>query len=120
MTYDTALAHFFGDDVDQLCANYALNLDAATRGQLLREIGKAAHLAVDRIERSADGDYSPDPHASRFPAFEPLPPQRPGPRGLKAITAEKLYADWKAHNSDKKAESTLRRYAPSIESLCKF
>ncbi len=64
------------------------------------------------------GDYSEDRNLSRFPTFELAKPEPVAPvvvHGRKTMKA--LFEDWTTHNSDKRAASTFRRYAPSLQSL---
>lgn len=49
---------------------HGLEIDGPTRLTLLREIAKAALQAGWRLKGMADGDYSPDPKAARFPPFQ--------------------------------------------------
>ncbi len=121
VTYAEALEHLFGTDADAICARRHVVVDAATRARLLREIADVVRLAGDKLARNMAGDYAEDENPKRFPAFEPSGPPQP-PSAQPAIakdpkTMAELHEDWRAHNADKRAASTLRRYAPSLQSL---
>ena len=121
VTYAEALEHLFGADADAICARRHVLVDADTRAKLLREIAEVVRLAGGKLARNMAGDYAEDENLKRFPAFEPAGPARP-PASLPAVakgrkTMAELFEDWRAHNVDKRAASTLRRYAPSLQSL---
>ena len=118
VTYQAALEQLFGGRADKVCARRHVVVDAETRARLLREIGEVVHLAGAKLSRNLAGDYSEDQNLKRFPAFEapaPVPAEPPVDKGRK--TMAELHDDWRAHNADKRAASTLRRYAPSLQSL---
>ncbi|MGD0636294.1 MAG: DUF6538 domain-containing protein [Beijerinckiaceae bacterium] len=124
ITLDQALQDLFGTEADLILAQHHLVIDGASRKRLLLEIGKAVHFFQRKLNRNTDGDYSPDPYESRFPAFDPplekstsLPASNAAPS---QVDVTELFARWSAHNADKKAPATIRRYTPSIESLARF
>ncbi|MCW6510335.1 DUF6538 domain-containing protein [Lichenifustis flavocetrariae] len=116
---DDALEHLFGPDVDAVCSQRALILDAGTRGLLVREVARAVRFAAQKLLRNIDGDYSPDPAAARFPAFSP-PVSVVGVKPIQSARIETvgaLFERWKLYAADKVAASTIRRYGPSLASL---
>ena len=120
VTYADALEFLFGDDADAICARRQVAIDAGTRAKLLREIAEVVRLAGGKLARNMAGDYAEDENLKRFPAFEPngsSPPTKPPalPGGRKTLA--ELCDDWRSHSADKRAASTLRRYAPSLRSL---
>jgi len=124
VTYDDAVTDLFGAEADALCGERHLELDAATRLRLLGEIAKAYRLLDRKLLRNADGDYSPDANASRFPPFVPpvakpatapsRPPRRP------SLGMQGLFERWREVHGPSVAASTVRRYGPSIASLEAF
>jgi hypothetical protein len=65
-----ALERWYGPDADRLLASAGLRADAESRRLLLEELHRQA--AALNLRRAA-GDFSPDPHAGRFPP-PPSPP----------------------------------------------
>jgi hypothetical protein len=63
------LARWYGPDADRLLLEEGLVTDDASRARLLTELDRALRQAVDQQLKQADGDYSPDPKANRFPAL---------------------------------------------------
>ena len=120
MTYDQAVHDLFGVEADRLCAERHLVLDGATRLKLLREVGEAMRLVIGKVSRNADGDYSPDQAAARFPPFQAADSVGSVARRGAAVDVEVLFERWKAYAADKRAASTLRRYGPSLASLHDF
>lgn len=57
--------------VDRLLAQHGLNIDAGSQARLLIAISEASEQAAAQLKRNAEGDYSPDPKASRFPEWKP-------------------------------------------------
>lgn len=71
-------------------------VDEASRMLLLGAFAKALRDTLEVRKRHAEGDYSPDPKADRFPEFEPpvaAPPKTPSPPSPKASLTT-LVADW--------------------------
>lgn len=73
------------------------------RPALLRAFAEALILAANKLKKNAEGDYSPDPAATRFPAWggitaKALPPSS-------ALTFDSLLTKWE--KEDKKAPSSL-------------
>lgn len=67
---EMAMEARFGFLADFALMRYGLTVDAASRTRLLHEVAKAATDAGWALKRAAQGDYSPDPKAARFPSFE--------------------------------------------------
>ena len=116
---DDAHEVLFGGDADRLCAERHLILDASTRCTLMREVAQAVRFAAEKLLRNVASDYSPDPAAQRFPAYEQprVEPPRKATTSVNVETVGALFQRWKAYATDKVASSTLRRYGPSLASL---
>lgn len=56
-------------DVRQLLAQHGRTADPVALDRLRAEALKAQHLAYALLRRQADGDFSPDPNANRFPPW---------------------------------------------------
>ena len=110
MSYRQALEDLFGREADAVCAKHEVKPDDATRLSVLQEIGRASIYGTDRLKQFAEGDFSPDPHATRYPTFE---------NGEK-ITVSILFERWCKVHKEAKSASTVRRYTPSLNSLATF
>lgn len=88
------LEQWFGPSVDLLLAQHGLNIDAASRTRLLAAVSEASRQAGEQLKRNAEGDYSPDPRASRFPEWKPKQTPKPtaGTGGKTSLTG--ILADW--------------------------
>jgi integrase len=120
----TAKAHSmeerFGPFADSLLAREGLVIDADSRTLLLKAIAHATDLAARKLERNAMLDYSPDPAASSFPAWE-APQARVKPsNNQECLTVSALWDRWSTYHADKKAPTTIERYAASLRSLATF
>jgi GH24 family phage-related lysozyme (muramidase) len=100
----------WGKTADGLLAREGLKVDAESRTLLLRAIANAHDFAARKLERNAEGDYTPDPNASRFPEWTPVAAAKPQPKDR--ITVADLFDRWKADKADKIARGTIRRYTP--------
>jgi integrase len=65
-----SLEERFGGLVDFILAREGVVTDTSSRLHLLADAGQALIEAATKLERNARGDYSPDPVAARFPAWE--------------------------------------------------
>lgn len=68
----------FGPIIDRLLLGEGIRrVDPGSRLLLLKAFRLALQDAFERRGRNAGGDYTPDPKAERFPAFETPSPQQP-------------------------------------------
>lgn len=67
---EEARERFLGSAVDPILARHGLLPDAASRSAIFAEVIRAELQAAEVAERMAEGDFSPDPKAARFP---PMP-----------------------------------------------
>lgn len=63
------------------------------RPAFLREFAKALIDAANKLARNAESDFSPDPSAARFPAWEGAAAKTPPPSS--ALTFDALLSRWK-------------------------
>ncbi|MBB3903591.1 site-specific integrase [Methylobacterium brachythecii] len=90
----------FGRGADAVLARHGLIVDADSRARLIDQIGRAMLQAGEANFARADGDYSPDPAAVRFPKFDTVrsEPAKPAPSGvtigdlLNKMSAERNHA----------------------------
>ncbi len=92
VTYDEALEHLFGDDVDAICARRQIAIDEGTRRKLLVEIAEVVRLVGGKLARNMSGDYSEDRNVARFPAFEPTAPVVPSAPAPAVLAGRKTMA----------------------------
>lgn len=120
ISYEEALEDLFGDEADAICGEHGVVVDSASRLKLIHQIADSVRLAGGRLVQKAQGDFSPDANLARFPVFE-APATTPAKRKIYGlVTVAELFTRWKTFNADKKAQSTIRRYGPSIDSLSKY
>ncbi|WP_157182150.1 tyrosine-type recombinase/integrase [Methylobacterium sp. WSM2598] len=110
--------------MDGLLTAKGVVTDEASRTRLIEAVDRALVQASEQLGRNADGDYRPDPQASRFPEWTP-PAQAQAPEvkhagSRDALTVSDLYERWFAYQEDKKAANTLKRYRASLRSLADF
>ncbi|WP_195176420.1 DUF6538 domain-containing protein [Mesorhizobium sp. INR15] len=65
------LERWFGPTVDELFAKQGVNTDQLSRTRVVHATFKAIQLAAQANLRKAQGDYSPNDAAKRFPPWEP-------------------------------------------------
>lgn len=87
---------FLGTEVDRLLSEAGLHADAASRTAIIAEVIKAAAEAAEANERVAEGDFTPDPRASRFP---PMPAPKVAPKAAEGVTIGALLEAWKREHS---------------------
>jgi integrase len=99
----------FGPEVDAFLARRGTPVDAETRYRLAGAAATAIAQASRQLRRHADGDYSPDPQANRFPPVE-LPPAE--------LPLDYLFAAWKGERKPK--PKTEKRYLGVLNGLAAF
>lgn len=90
-------------------SRHGLIVDRETRLRLLEHVADACLDAGWALKRAAQGDYTPDPKAARFPPFHAAP-AAPG-----GITLTGLFERWAAET--KPAGSTLTTWRGIIKAL---
>lgn len=110
------LRKWYGGTADRLLAEKGLNADSASYDRLIGEIHRTAVQWAAQQKKRANGDYSPDPAANRFPKWE-----RPGATNNAAVSISDLFGAWKRdHLSDGKSPRTATDFQHKIESLITF
>ncbi|MER9868755.1 site-specific integrase [Mesorhizobium sp. M0136] len=95
----------FGGLVSWVLGIHAIIVESETRNKLLIAVHQAVTDAAFALKRNADGDYSPDPKAARFPAFVQT--------GL--VSLQSLFEKWASERSP--AASTRTTWRTVIKSL---
>ena len=110
------LEKWYGSTADSLLFEYGRSADAQSRERLLDEIHKAIAQAARLNKRKAQGDYSPDPKANRFPKLSsPEPDLRPDDE----VSFGRLLAAWQGYRENPRP-NTLREWARTIDDFKKF
>jgi len=115
------LEQWLGPAVDKLLARHGLNIDAGSRARLLVAISEASEQAAAQLKRNAEGDYSPDPKASRFPEWKPKeePKAAIGANGKTSLTG--ILADWwKEAQATGRKPSTYESYSNTVDGFVAF
>ncbi|MBR1325740.1 hypothetical protein [Bradyrhizobium ottawaense] len=111
--YD-ALEDRFGLLADWVLIRHRIHLNADDRQRFLRLVGTASLDAGWQLRRNAEGDYSPDPKAQRFPAIESVAAVKP----RQTITG--LFDRWWAEaKATGRSQSTHDAYKGAIDRLVK-
>ena len=105
----------FGLLADWILIRNRLNLSPNNRQRFLRLIGTASLDAGWRLRRNAEGDYSDDPKAKRFPAIETVAAVRP----RQTITGL-FYSWWTEAQALGRSKSTHDGYKNGIDRLVEF
>lgn len=123
-----AMEQVFGQSADELLAAKALIVDASTRLRLLEAIARVKKDVALVLERRAEGDYAPDPGASRFPEWRPpvalkeasLPEK--GKPGAERLTFDSLVDRWwnEGRLTGSAKPSTEMNYRAAMRNLSKF
>lgn len=124
-----ALEKSHGALLDWILAQRGLVVDRDTRNALLRAFNRAFSLAAQFQIRRAEGDYSSDENADRFPRFEPT--VQPSSAAVEesavvedtagSVTLAVLFELWRVeHSRQSTAESTVRDFGQKLDSLKAF
>ncbi|AWN49517.1 recombinase XerD [Methylobacterium terrae] len=119
----SALQTPLGPLIDRLLRDHGIgSVDDDTRLLLLETFGLALRDAFASRERNAEGDYSPDPKAARFPEFEPpARTNRPADAAPPKTTLSGLVADWWAERKAAGTKlGTFERYRQAVANLSAF
>lgn len=106
------LEELISNEVDEALAPHGLALEPESRERLMKRSADALVQAYGQASREALGHYQPDPHANRFPPFEP-------PHSNQLATRTKIDSDYKAYldRLTDVAKSTLKRWSSILRKL---
>jgi integrase len=118
------LGDWLGPVVDAVLVREGIRTDAASRARLIEEVRKASDQAAAQLERNAEGDYRPDPAASRFPEWTPPKPKEEQPKpvnGAKGVTLTGLMEGWwREAKAVGRSASTHQSYSTTVAKLVTF
>jgi hypothetical protein len=106
---ETLARDYHGARVDALLARRGLLVSEGDRKRLVLATVDAMKDAHAQLRRNAEGDYGPDPQATRFP-----PPRRLGP----PLTVAALWADYKEQKQP--SLGTIKRWEPILTKMAAF
>jgi integrase len=66
-----SLEQWYGEEADRLLLEQGIVTDEVSRNRLLQEVHRSTKQWAEQQLKRAEGDYSPDPKADRFPRFAP-------------------------------------------------
>jgi integrase len=105
----------FGLLADWVLIRHRLHLSAKDRRRFLQLVGTASLDASWQLRRNAEGDYSPDPKAARFPAIDTVSAAKPR---QKVTGLFELW--WTEAKALGRSESTHDGYRNGIDRLVEF
>jgi hypothetical protein len=110
------LSRWYGPDADRLLLEQGLVPDDASRARLLTELDRALWQAADQQLKRAEGDYSPDPKANRFPAVSVA--SKAAPEG---VTIRALFKLWERdHLAEGKTARTAWDFRHKVDALITY
>lgn len=107
-----ALERRFGLLANWALAQRGIELDQDTRRKFMVLVASASLDAGWRLKRAAEGDYTPDPKADRFPPFEA--------KGSSVSLQSLLDGWWQEAAAVGRKQSTYEAYSGTIGTLVEF
>jgi len=109
----------FGPFLDHVLSEEGLAVDQDSRWRLLQAFKDAADRSADKLERNAEGDYSEDANATRYPTWVSPVAQPDQPTAY--VSIDQLFEKWKKwHSSKGGSKSSVRRWQPVINQFIAF
>ena len=114
-----AMERWYGSTVDTLLLERGIVTDDASRQRLIQETERAIRQLAEQQLKRAEGDYSPDPRANRFPPLASSTIPAAAPSEKLSITA--LFKLWERdHLANGKSARTVGDFRQKIDSLIAF
>lgn len=115
----SGLANWYGPTVDNLLLEHGIVTDAASRLRLIQEADRAFRQVAEEQLKRSEGDFSPDPKASRFPSLEDpakVPEGKPEGTSIRA-----LFLLWERdHIAEGKAAKTVGDFRQKVDALIEY
>lgn len=109
----------FGPTVSALLAKKTLWVDDDSREKLLEQVSAAVRQGNLLLMQRAQGDYTPDPQAKRFPEIPAF--KAAGPRASAKLTMNALFDRWEKHPEQQHtAPATKKRYRSVFDAVSEF
>lgn len=114
---DDDLEKALGPLLDRLLLRKGISaLDPASRPMVLYELRNALRYGLTAQDRKLGGDYSPDPKATRFPAWEEPKATVEGSNSLRGLVEDW----WKEARKAGRAANTVEAYRSSMRGFVAF
>lgn len=111
--------HWYGSAVDALLLEHGIVTDDASRTRLIQETDRAFRQVAEQQLKRAEGDYSPDPKANRFPPVA-APDEEPKSRAEK-LSIRALFKLWERdHLANGKSARTVGDFRHKVEALIEY
>lgn len=111
-----SLQNRFGRMVDALMERRTIITDEKSRQRLIEQLSIDLSAAAQKLARNADGDYSPDEYAKRFPKFEETTAAASG-RSLTALVQAWHKAALDRDMTERDAKRIKRRFEELVTFL---
>lgn len=112
---------WYGTEADNLLLERGIVTDDHSRHRLLQELDRALRQAAEQQLKRANGDYSPDPKASRFPTVKAtaVAPERASKGRTELLTVTALFKLWERdHLAEGKVSPHGRRLSRQDRVAC--
>jgi integrase len=111
---------WYGAEADRLLLERGIVTDEISRKRLLDELYRSMKQWAEQQLKRAEGDYSPDPKANRFPALQGNPKAAPKVDPADP-TIRSLFKLWERdHLANGKSSRTVGDFRQKVESLINF
>jgi integrase len=114
----------FGPFVDAILLREGVICDQQSRNKLLSAFARAMNEAAVKLQKNAEGDYSPDPVATRFPKWDTDKQSKKANtdrRQTSGSTLTQLFQRWQGHSDQKTiTPSTIASYSAVFEKFRAF
>lgn len=98
-----------------------IKADDSSLDILANEVRKALQQAFHLKQRHADGDFSPDHKADRYPPLSELDTINGTRSPVSRLTFDALFSEWKAHpEQNGMAQSSIASYSKAVQKLKAF
>ena len=111
---------WYGSEADRLLLEQGIVTDEGSRSRLMTEVYRAMRQWAEQQFKRANGDYSPDPNASRFPSPSVLSNIAPK-RDDTGPTIRGLFKLWERdHLANGKSVRTVGDFRHKVEALIEY
>jgi integrase len=115
-----SLEERFGGLADVVLARKAIRIDSESRARLLHQVALATDAVATKLQSNAEGDYTPDPNAARFPNWSDHAKSPTAPASSFSISGLRDAWGKEASAAGKASPSTLEAYSHAIKKLIAF
>lgn len=110
------LTKWYGSEADKLLLEQGIVTDDLSRSRLIAELDRTWRQVAEQQLKRAEGDYSPDPKANRFPDLSVF--QKAAPQG---VTIRGVFKLWEQdHLASGKSSRTVGDFRHKVETLIDY